>query len=228
MSYMKRIFLIALLFVITGCTVNYDLNIDSDYIDEKVNINLLDDDFSDSAEVEEQLNYKKRVYNDNNFYYNSKVLATADGYEVTYSYKHDVNNYGQSSFVEKCYGQKTITTTDDLIKINTNPVFYCLIMEDGFYADAVDINITTQLKVQDHNADEVIGNTYKWHIDESNYQNKPINMVLKKDKTAQEIAQNIVDKIPNKEIIYVCLFILLSAIIIYIYVKHKQKIKNEI
>ena len=33
--------------IITGCTVDYDLNIDSDNIDEKVSINLLDDEIDD-------------------------------------------------------------------------------------------------------------------------------------------------------------------------------------
>ena len=104
-------------------------------------------------------------------------------------------------------------------------VAFDLASDDGLKADSVKINITTELNVINNNADEVVGNVYTWYINDSNYQNKTVEITLEK-------AFQIEDVLPQSEASYLTFIIvaviILVALIIILFVKHKAKKNNNI
>ncbi len=124
-----------------------------------------------------------------------------------------------------CYPNFSIQSNDKQIILSSGSQFMCFAGDDGLRADSVEINITTKLKVLDNNADEVNGNTYTWSIDNSNYENKPIEMTLEK-------AFQIEDVVPKSEASYLTFIVVVSvvlvALVIVVFVKFKAKKNNNI
>ena len=217
---MKKIYLFVLTILLTGCSSTYNITVDENKIDEHLKISIptnLVNENTLQEQLEAQLgNYNIDYTNDSNNYY------------VDYTNNYDIGNYFDSKLINLCYDTSSNKITDQQIKITTSSQFRCIYMDDGVQMDSVDINITTQLKVIENNADEVNKNTYTWHINKNNYQNKPINITIQKNKTTTQTVKSVVSKIPNKEIIILSLGLIIVSIILYRIIKRKQKNINEL
>ena len=218
----KKLFLLLILFLISGCSVNYDLIIDNDSISEDVYIKIPMSEVTDDR-YEKQINYPMRVYGGKDYNYNQEISDDEENHFVNYSYKHDIDNYKKSLFISMCYDSGGITVDNDTIAISTSNVFRCIAMDDGFRAKNVDVNIKTKLKVLENNADEIKGNTYTWHMNEYEYSAKPIKLTIQKNKT---VIQKI-DRASNLGIFVVISFLLFVGILIYLFVKIKHKKNSE-
>ena len=78
---------------------------------------------------------------------------------------------------------------------------------------------------QKNNADIVNGNTYTWTINENNYQNKPIEMLLEKSLEIEDIIPR--SEASNLSFIVVAVIIFVALIVI-VFVRHKAKKNNNI
>ena len=224
---MKKKFILFILcfFLVTGCDVKYDLTIDNNTFDETVTMSFLKsqttyDDVSIYLENKTPISYSS-----SGIYYDSKIEENDNYYDLIYNYKHDFDEFRQSYFVTSCYPNFSVQSNDKQIVLSSGSQFMCFAGDDGLNADSVEINITTKLKVLDNNADEVNGNTYTWRIDNSNYENKPIEMTIEK-------AFQIEDVVPQSEASYLTFIIVaaivLVALIIVVFVRHKAKKNNNI
>lgn len=222
----KKILLILIPLLTAGCTINYDLTIDSDTIIEEAKITIPISQVTDYGNYQTQINTPRPVYIGNGKNYNMSEDEDEDNYYVSYKYKHDINYYSKSSFLNTCYEKNNIKITDDQIIISTSNVFKCISMEDGYRADSADINIKTKLKVTENNADEVKGNTYIWHMNSYEYSDKPINITIEKNKTA---AEKINKTIQNPYIVMIIIFlgVVVLGTVIYFFIKTKQTQKNK-
>lgn len=218
----KGLLLLAVLFLISGCTVNYDLVIDNDSISEDVSIKIPMSEI-DLDKYENQINYPMKVYGGEEYNYDKQTSEDVSNHFVNYKYKHDIDKYYKSLFIGMCYDDKKILVSDDKISISTSNVFKCIAMDDGYRAKKVDVNITTKLKVLENNADEIKGNTYIWHMNEYEYSNKPIKLLLKKDQSVLEQANNI-NNANNIGMITIILFLVVVGLLVYIVmtIKHKK------
>jgi len=165
----KNILLITMLIFLTGCSVNYNLKFNKDTIEENITINVENDqekqntkyfenrDFYAIIDAKTESQYKKEK--DKNSNYN-------------FSYEYSLKDFKNSRFTS-CYDAYTLTDNDGIISLNTSKKFKCLTY-DYNNIDNLTINITTDYKVVETNADEVEGNTYKWNINKNNSENKPI------------------------------------------------------
>ncbi len=216
----KLILLFVSVFVLTGCSVQYDLEIDKDTISEDMKVSILNTE-TDRNTFLNQVNIPMKVYSDKNEYYDVKNDDNDGNFNVVYSYKHDFSNYENSTFLNKCYQSHVIKNSNDYISISTDEKFNCIILEDDLFASPVTINITTKLKVISNNADKVSGDTYTWIIDESNYLNKPINIEMKipSDKTA------LVSQTKNTFIMILAFAIPILLIVLLVYIKNKRRNK---
>lgn len=224
---MKKKFILFILcfFLVTGCDVKYDLIIDNDTFDETVTMSFLKSQTT-YDDVSIYLENKTPIsYNSSGVYYDSKIEESDNYYDLIYNYKHDFNEFRQSYFVTNCYPNFSIQSNDKQIILSSGSQFMCFAGDDGLKADNVEINITTKLKVLDNNADEVNDNTYTWRINNSNYENKPIEMTLEK-------AFQIEDVIPQSEasnlFLIITIAVFLVALVVVAFVKYKAKKNNNI
>ena len=222
---MKKILLFILIFLITGCTAQYNLTIDESSINEKVEVAIPRETISqDQLKPYLQLGNKVYPSDSNSAVYTSDLSEDNDNYYLTYEYSHSHEMFAQSMFVKKCYQTVKLNSTEETITLSTSDQFNCIKMEDGASLEKVDINITTKLKVQSHNADKVSGNTYTWNINENNYENKPINLEIKKPVSLEEV----IKEAPNYQLMVIVLIVVLILSITFIIVKIKTKNNNKL
>ena len=182
---MKKLILIfCLMFFVTGCDVSYELKINADEtFDEKATFSFLNQDMTvDDLSVYIKTN--QPISNDRYEakYYDSHIYTNGIYNDLVYDYVHDINSFRKSTFVDTCYPNMKITETDDEIRIESGKGFRCLNPDNGLITDHVDIAIVSELEVLENNADEVNDNTYSWTVNESNVQDKEVNLVLKRNK----------------------------------------------
>lgn len=223
----KKILLFILcLFLTTGCDIEYDLNINNNSYDETITMSFLksQNNYSDISIYAEN---KTPITNnpDDNNYYESKIEDNENYYDLIYHYKHDLDSFRQSYFLSNCYPDFDIEDNDKQIVLSSGNTFMCFQGDDGLKADSVKVNIVTELKVLDNNADIVNGNTYTWTINENNYQNKPIEMLLEKSLEIEDIIPR--SEASNLSFIVVAVIIFVALIVI-VFVRHKAKKNNNI
>ncbi|MBQ9011295.1 MAG: hypothetical protein IJ093_01445 [Bacilli bacterium] len=226
----KKLLFLLVCFCLCGCSAEYNLTINANEFEENVFVYIpyeeipIGVDFSNSNNKISVLNSKDD--------YNYNVSENENGYVEQYSYKHVADAIKNSYFISNCYGNSSITQTENNIIIKTADRFNCIVGDDGFYVEQVKVNITTDLKVLSNNADEINGNTYTWIFDESNYQNKPINMTIQKKNVVQRTMNNFlttfVDAIKNNYLVFILAVIIVLGTIIYVYISKKQKENNDI
>lgn len=222
----KIILFILCFFLVTGCDVQYDLTIDNDSFDETITMSFLKsqttyDDVSIYLENRTPISHNPSE----GVYYDAQIKENDNYYDLIYHYKHDFDSFQQGYFVTNCYPDFSVQSDDQQIILSSGQQFMCFNGDDGLQADSVKINISTKLKVLDNNADMVNGDTYTWNIDESNYQNKPIEMTLKKSFQIEDVVPQ--SEASNLSFIVVAAIVLVALIVIVV-VKYKAKKNNNI
>lgn len=216
---MKKIIMLLVVIMLTGCTVNYNVTIDKDNITENVKISVPMNEVDENTFSEQVSGF--------NSSYNIKTNVEDDNYIANLNRNFDFTNYNNSTFMNKCYDEVNITNTDSDITIKTSNTFHCIKMEDDFETQKVTVNIKTKLKVKDNNADEINGNTYTWIIDENNYADKQIYMQINKSliNVSDTVKKNTLSSL---ELIAVILIFVIPIIILAVVIWFKAKGKNEI
>ena len=224
---MKKIYLLLILFIVTGCSANYDLTIDNEKVIEQASIT-----FPKSVTSEEifksQTKNPKPVYNDNKYFYDKKVSNDSKNFYLNYSFTHEIDKFTNSSILKNCFASNKIANDKDYISITTSDRFLCINdLDDEAYIDEVKVTINTKLKVIKNNADKIENNKYIWIFDKDNYNNKPINITLKKDNS---LTSKVVKIIKNPNLWYISLGIivlLVIAIFGYKFIKNKNINNNK-
>lgn len=207
---LKRILVLLLPLIITGCTANYNLTIEKNAFKESVDIIFSKKSFPLKG-IESVMAKKIPIRQDKyeNRFYENKLKENEENYIINQTFSHGSETIADSSLITRCYVGDVINITSDRIKIKTNNQFQCIYMDDGAQMDSATINITTPLKVLNNNADRINGNTYIWNINKENYQNKPIlfevstkNFNVKTDSFQIKLAISVIVIIVIGAIIY--------------------------
>ena len=222
---MKKLLLVILMFLVTGCTAQYNLTIDKSTLKENVKVALPKTTVTDD-QLQPYLQTGNKVYpaSTDSAIYKSDLTEDSDNYYLSYEYTHSYEMFNQSMFVKKCYQEVILKSNEETINLSTSDQFNCIRMEDGAYIENVDINITTKLKVQSHNADKVNGNTYTWNINESNYQSKPINLEIKQPVSIEKT----IKEATNYRLVIIILIIVILLSTTFVVVNKKSKNNNNL
>ena len=221
---MKKILLLFIcVFLITGCDVNYSVTINEDEtFDEKITMSFVKTTSDgNNLKIAEDNKTPISVSPNENKFYNSEIIDKGNTYDMVYSYKHDINSVKQAYFIANCYPKLNITNSDEEIMINTGNGFACFIGDDGLRADSMTINLTTELKVLDNNADKINGNTYTWIVNENNYLDKSVYFRLQK-KPNLDVDKNNASYL----MAIVVLSIVIVGFLIYLFVRYKKNRNN--
>lgn len=192
----KLIVLISFLILLSGCTVNYNITIDENNIKENI---VVEDNITNGRTKEDIVSFYNNWYPvylyegviddysvkvDDAVYYNKgNIVETENGYNYSYSYNHKIDDYKNSTIWNLYLVNNTLSNTSKNISIYSGKGMQLF---NKSFIDNLNVSITTSLKVGEHNADRVEGNTYIWEYNLSNYRDKSIELELLKDEETNE------------------------------------------
>lgn len=232
----KIIFLAIILFILTGCEINYTLNIDKDNLIETTtaigNPEGENEDFELSSQTlyDEYINKPIPTFNDviiqaesneklkGITYYQTKDLSDNTNLGIEYSGVFNFDTITNSTIINYVYPDFSVKLKDDNLVLETGNRFK--LFEQYPNLEKVTINIKTNKKVIFNNADKIKNHTYTWIITEDNYLNKPIKLTLRQDK-------NLLSEFQIEALIALGTIIFIITIII-LFIKYKQSVKNQI
>jgi len=193
---MKKVLLIIVaIFVLSGCSANYNLEIYNEEYKENLVVKSLAADTTGMSDWNIPINANQSnadilLTTDKVTgveYYTSKSAFTDNYYHYTYNHDFTMKTYYKSYFAAKSYDFFAVFYDDtdesgkkDLITITTS--FENLVFTKYADLDNLTINIKTNHRIYSHNADSVKDYTYTWQIDRDNYNDKSIQIRLYKDK----------------------------------------------
>ncbi|MGM9876067.1 MAG: hypothetical protein ACI310_02430 [Bacilli bacterium] len=211
---MKKIFFVISLFLLSGCTINYNLEIDENQIKENISGEVSKEE-TIIKEEDTGLNiYYVMLYNDQKALldgddlYKKDINEENNNIKYNYSYTYQ-NNYDKSRLINTCFKDPIIKETDDLYYIKLEGRFFCM------YSDKVTINVTSNYAVVDNNAQKVEDNTYTWVIDDSNN----VNIYLTVSKTIKNEKPSKTKFISTFQLIGLIVFVVLTGITYFLYRK---------
>lgn len=216
---MKKILLIMLtMLFLTGCTVNYNLEIDGDNLNEVITGNVTKKEY----EVKETDNGENLIYalfnNDQNALFDeeSPYLRTLEdkGKTIDYNFSYLYNyNFDRSTIINTCFEYHMVDETEDYYYIKLSGKFYCM------YSDKININVTSNNAVLENNAMKVDGNVYSWVIKKD----KDVDILFNVSKKMKH-SNNKLKVMNTFQIIGLVVLVVLCIITIFLY---KKKNRNE-
>ena len=218
---MKKILLVGLLFL-TGCSVNYKM----EFIDESINESIEFNNIT-SAQLEAlKQDTRYAIFNIYEQYpYNTDFQELIN--KATYSYTYSVDNFKNALYLNDCFDASSFAKQQDNYILSTSKGFKCMSL-DYYFADEVQIQISTNHNVIENNADEIKNDKYIWLINNDNADTKQIYIKfgdIKEMSIIEKIKHFIMDNLLAISI-FGSLFVIIIVVIISIVIISKKN--NEI
>ena len=232
---MKKIFLIIILLLLTGCSevsndINYNLYIDTTY-HEKITFNLSKDAkkiAKENAEFDSytSLEYKlleednEPIYSNHNKFYNKDIDYKINSTVVTLDYEYIEDDFMNSNYIRNCFENYKLVSTDNTFEVNLNGKFYC------YNNKKINILVDGIFEVIETNG-EITDEGVKFTIDENNYNNIDIKYNIKRnhegmstsiDNTKENTTINSI-----MDILWIIFLIICLILLLYLY---KKKVNN--
>lgn len=213
----KIIFLLLICLLLTGCTVNYNLDINDNNFKETLTGNVLNIELNNNNDTDiNMFSYlingdQPAFYKNDNIYFNKITKNTTNGIDFDYSYTFNEYNFNNSRIINECFDNHVYEYKDNTYYLVVSGKFKCN------YSETTNINITTNYNVTSNNAKTIKNNTYTWTIDENNKDN--IYFFITIDKTNKS---NFDFQWNTFKTIGLIIIILLSSICIYFIKKDKN------
>lgn len=223
----KVLFLMIILFILSGCKAKYEIDIKND-LSVYENISGLEDDkfynlFDSSKSDVVKLviaPYKDIINSD----YAFKEFKDGNLFGAKVSKKYDSldSYYDSFGFYKVYFKDLEIKKEKNIVSISLTSKKNNDLLSNRYVIDSGEIIISLPFKVSKHNADKVSGNKYIWNFDLT-------------DKTKSDIyiefdSKNNISMKKNNYIIFggFILLILVASFIVYKYYKFAQDTRNKI
>ncbi len=191
----KKILLFCSIFLLTGCTLEYNLTIKKDSVTESIDV-IYENTDENKGIVENLKGIRQSAFFNMNtgvtHYYDITEDSNEEQLKLNYNYTYvDPVQLQNSNAIGQCYYNKSVVKTEETLSITTSDEVTCLYKDGEKEADSIVIHITTDLEVLEENADYHQGHTYTWEVNEENYKHRPIKMVfnLKEKKANQQMTK---------------------------------------
>lgn len=195
----KLLFLLLILMICSGCSVEYNLNIDKDDKIKEI-ITLLAEDGNDIEQIEKYQTYlpidkdaddagvfEKKI--DGVSYYDQKKSPSYD--KLKFSYLHNFDTFQRDYITNSSYQYVTITKDDNQLILSTSRINKVFERYDNL--NSVTINITSRYKLVDTNADTHSKYKYTWVVDRTNYNNKYLYLSLDTSNRKKTVSEEVND-----------------------------------
>ncbi|MBR3199273.1 MAG: hypothetical protein IKG27_04590 [Bacilli bacterium] len=233
----KVLILLFCIFLLTGCDVTYNLDIDGDIYKETTNII----ENYDSVKDHNTLNYAYNLFDiylnkpipisslspfvsetneklDNVIYYDVKDLSDDENFGMEYTGTFDNKNLiSDSNILAFAVGRTAIEKNEKTIKIEAQNI---KIFKQFKNLDNITVNLKTKNKVINHNADNVSKNVYTWYINKNNYDSKIISIEYRTNNKLIDFNS------PMVRFTVVLTILILVGFIIYLLINTLYKKKN--
>lgn len=193
----KILTLILLIFMVSGCSVEVNLDISDNKIKESNDITI----YQNAIYTKEILRTSFRDYipiyasdlivdtvPDQPFsdvlYYNKNTTDLGNGYRFNYSYDFDIDKYGDARTIKDGFRDYSYSYRNDIISLSTDNEGL-IYFNDYPLLEEVTVNIKTDYLVEENNADSVNGNTYTWVFNKDS--KKSIDIVIDTSKSGDRV-----------------------------------------
>ena len=210
------------MFLLSGCSVNYNLNITDNSINETISGSVTNSELRNkSISKENSGNIYKilldtpqfAIINNEDELYDSKIKKGLFKEKFVYSYNFDFDSYSNSNILNNCFSGHLISNDEQYLYISVFGNFTCN------YADKTKITINTNYYVNDNNAGKVKNNKYTWEINKNNADDVELYIMLSKNNKVSK--QKILTPLRVAALIII---VVLGAIIMYI--KKKMEVNS--
>ena len=229
----KILILILLIFMISGCSVEVNVDISDNKIKESNDITI----YQNAIYTKDILRTSFRNYipiyasdlivdtvPDQPFsdvlYYNKNTTDLGNGYRFNYSYDFDIDKYGDARTIKDGFRDYSYSYRNDIISLSTDSEGL-IYFNDYPLLEEVTINIKTDYLVEENNADKVNGNTYTWVFNKES--KKSIKIVVDTSKSGARVL-GIVDTSTVITLGVVILIILIILVLLLIRNRKNNKI----
>lgn len=193
----KILTLILLIFMISGCSVEVNIDISDNKIKESNDITI----YQNAIYTKEILRTSFRDYipiyasnlivdtvPDQPFsdvlYYNKNTTDLGNGYRFNYSYDFDIDKYVDARTIKDGFRDYSYSYRNDIISLSTDSEGL-IYFNDYPLLEEVTVNIETDYLVEENNADSVNGNTYTWVFNKDS--KKSIDIVIDTSKSGDRV-----------------------------------------
>ena len=225
---MKKIIMVITILLLTGCSANYNLDLTTSKPKESLNIieENNNDDYFDYLKNYNEL--VQAIYNPQDSdtlevdptlkYYDLYNMSTDNKANLMFEYSFNNKELNSTNIIKTCYEEVLLTNNSSKLDIKTSPKFLCF--DKYITLDSVLINIKTDKKIINNNADSINGNVYTWNINKDSAQNKPI-ILSSVDNSSNIEEDNDQDSKNFKIVIITVIGFIILIIGIFIYKNHK-------
>ena len=168
---MKKWLLLLAVLLLSGCNVEYELNITEDEFQEAIFIDEGGFDFPITAYYDDEGTSEGFV--DGIEYYQATV--TDNSSILTYDYLPE--DYERSHAANVCFNRFVVNEENGITTLVSSNYYNCIAYYSSLEAITVNVNLDHNIySIVNHNADAVHGNQYTWYINRNNYEDHYIYM----------------------------------------------------
>lgn len=212
---MKKYLLIIMILGLTGCSINYNIELEDNKYKETItsefNYKNLDDEASLSLDgLDEHGIYAFKsnqtiMHNKNIEYKKNKVY-------IDMNYDYTINDFKDAYLPNTCFDSYIYLNEEDYYYIELKGKFGCM------YADKVNISLTTDNMVIDTNGKNK-NNKYSWTIEEKN--KNDVNIYIKISKISKNENNNVLHGFKIAAGI-ILIILVIAAVLVYKIIKNKK------
>lgn len=233
---MKKLLLLISILLLTGCTCEYNLNIDNLTYQEQIIIRGDSKEEANDLNQEWEIPVNKEEYNIGGDE-DTTISSNIDTYKYEFknntlklNYDFTMNSIINSSAISNCYNKVTVVNHDNKTIISTSPKINCFSKYPNL--TKLTVNIKTNKNVINHDADSVNGNIYTWNFTKSTSSDKAINLTLEPLQNEQSSTSSSSSVMPNNSpekdyTLYIFSAILLVVMLSAYFIFNKIKNKND-
>lgn len=214
---MKKTTILIMLLLLTGCSIEYNVDINDNIVEETITGYVTDKEIGDGSKgtglnIYYDLLYKEQhalIFGDDLYTKNISEKGKKIYYNFEYAYE---NNYKDSMIINSCYENVLFTEDDNFYYINLGGEFSCM------YADKINVSVFSYNTIIDSNADKISDDKYIWTIENEN--DADINLTISKTLKKENYSNSSKGKgMKTFRIVSFIILIILSAVVYLLYRK---------
>jgi len=192
----KIVLLLIMIFMLTGCSVEYNLIISEDSITEDIYLKSENENESNiiynylkpvEAFIDSPMNSESNEKLDGvEYYVMNKNINSLNLYELNLNYKFNYDDFINSNIVNQSVSLFEIDKSYGVYYLDTGASLNIFDLYPELNTLKVSISLNELYEIVDTNADKIIDNVYIWNVTRNNYTSNPISISFKEKPVEEE------------------------------------------
>lgn len=178
----KILFLISICFLLTGCTINYNLEISNEEFKETITGNVPNNMLKTGDDTDFNIYYhllnsnQPTFKNNNKIFYEKTINKTEEKTDFEYTYTFNENNFVNSRILNECFDNFSFKNEENKYYIDITGKFKCA------YSEKINIKLKTDYQVIGNNIKKKNKNTYTLTINKNDIEDIDISLTIDKNE----------------------------------------------